>query len=256
MLKCAPPCPVSALPATIDAQAHVILIGYPTQTRLALLGQVLDQIDQRAEPAFVYDPTGRLTRQYYTQAHGDAEITPLDLSSCSSTDRHNLYAALLTGQHPLGLTLVRPKSAVTTTWNPARWACCPRGWIFLTHNPDPRPAVLAGVSATLTGIAYRIATAPRANRCVWLVIDQPPLLPPYLLPCAELGPSLRDSSSAGLKLVLTLTPSDTLDTRYGAGTTTAVASQTHITLVLSATTSLAATEPPTSKTPKPYFLNS
>jgi hypothetical protein len=225
---------VPIINAAIDAASHLLLIGAGPAQRLSLLSAVLDKLDDRQEAAVVYDPTGNLAREFYLQAHHDIQIAPIDLSSCPWPQRKGIYAGILADEEPLGVKVLRPNPAITATWNLARWAERPDGWVFLTHETFPTLSQLKGVGITLSAIAQRIALSPaRCPGIVWLIFDEPPYLPSPRYPFAYLAPSFRRDAGQRLKTVLTLSGAGSLDQRYGSGVAEALAFQPHTRILVS-----------------------
>jgi Type IV secretion-system coupling protein DNA-binding domain len=223
--------PIATVRAAAATATNLLLLGGQPAQRIDLLSAALDQIDQRDEAAFIYDPSGLLTRLYFLQISGDLRLAPKPLPRRITSDqRHALYRDTLTNDSPTALRLLQP--APNPTWNIADWLANPTGWVFLTHQLNPTPLEITIASLQLTALVYRIADpASRPPGPIWLVLDEPPFQPATHRPFVPLQPAFSQSLAA-LNTVLTLNSTDLFDRRYGLGSAETFARHSHTTLVL------------------------
>ena len=60
---------------------HIQIMGDTRSGKSTLLMQILQQVEQRAESAIVYDPAGEFTERFYSKHRGDWILNPLDARS-------------------------------------------------------------------------------------------------------------------------------------------------------------------------------
>jgi type IV secretory pathway TraG/TraD family ATPase VirD4 len=175
-----------AIPRAIES-SHLLIMGDSGTGKSALIRQILRQLEDRGDPAIVYDPALEYTPQFYAPERGDVILNPLDARSpyWSPGDelRHDAEALTLAtslfpdraNENPFFTEGPRRIFAHLLTFRPtaeelASWLCHDEeldrrvhGTPYASIIDRQAPAQRSGVLAALNMVADTLKLLPRES---------------------------------------------------------------------------------------------